>query len=300
MERGYRVVDEAAGSRLERLEAPKGPAADTPVRLRPQDVASVLGQPTVADISVQWIVEGWPHDVVRGIESFRRFDGGRRVQHVVADVAGIDPDGMPEEVEVLLLTLGTGFAAARNAGLRRARGRTVLLVDGSVEATGDLFAPLERALADPQVGLAGPFGIVTGDLHEFESSPGVGTRRAVDAIEGYLIALRRDLLTSVGMLDEHFRFYRSCDIEYSFRVKDAGFDTVVVDLPLHRTRAPRVGGDERTRPGADVQAQLLPIPGPLPQPFRSDPAGNAARRVNALAFSHDDVRSAPGSVGSGG
>lgn len=38
----------------------------------------------------------------------------------------------------------------------------------------------------------------------------------------------------MGILDEHFRFYRSCDIEYSFRVKDAGLDTVVVDLPVRR------------------------------------------------------------------
>ncbi len=44
---------------------------------------------------------------------------------------------------------GTGWGAARNAGLKRSRGRVVLAMDGSIEATGDVLGPLEAALADP-------------------------------------------------------------------------------------------------------------------------------------------------------
>ncbi|HEY6567727.1 MAG TPA: glycosyltransferase, partial [Actinomycetota bacterium] len=50
--------------------------------------------------------------------------------------------------------------------------------------------------------------------------------------EGYCMAMRRDLLTDVGLFDERFRWYRTADIEYSFRVKDAGLRTVRVEVPV--------------------------------------------------------------------
>ena len=114
---------------------------------------------------------------------------------------------------------GTGWAAARNAGLRRSLGRIVLAVDGSVEPAGQVFGPLEEMLADPTVGVCGPFGIVSRDLRSFEESDGPD----VDAIEGYLMAMRREVLQLAGLFGERFRWYRTADIEYSFRVKDRGF-----------------------------------------------------------------------------
>ncbi len=93
-----------------------------------------------------------------------------------------------------------------------------------------MLAPLEEVLADPTVGVCGPFGLVTSDLREFEPSPGPD----VDAIEGYLMAFRREVLDVAGFFDEKFRWYRTADIEYSFRVKDAGLRAVVVDVPVER------------------------------------------------------------------
>ena len=101
-------------------------------------------------------------------------------------------------------------------------------MDGSVEPTGDVFGPLEETLADPNVGLAGPFGIVTADLREFDEAPGAGN---CDAIEGYFMAFRREMLAQAGLFDEKFAWYRTADIEYSFRVKDTGASAVVVPLP---------------------------------------------------------------------
>jgi cysteinyl-tRNA synthetase len=148
---------------------------------------------------------------------------------VVADVTGQGPDAFGPDVEVVALEPGTGWASAMNAGLRRARGRVVLVMDGSIEASGDVLGPLTAAVADPGVGLAGPFGIVTHDLRQFEPAPGPGD---CDAVESYLIAMRREILTDVGLFDEKFRWYRTADIEYSFRVKDHGLRTVVVPVPV--------------------------------------------------------------------
>ena len=219
---GYAVVDGPDGPSFEPL------AAAEPRRIAPHDVESVLDDPPVADVSVHWVVEGWPEDVVRALAGFRGNEGGRDVQYVVADVTETDPGVYGDGVEVLAVKTGTGWGAARNAGLKRSRGRIVLAMDGSVEPTGDVFEPIEAALGDPSVGVAGPFGISTEDLREFHDSDGP----EVDAIEGYLMAFRRDVIRDVGLFDEKFRWYRTADIEFSFRVKDAGLRTVVVPVPV--------------------------------------------------------------------
>lgn len=223
-ELGYTIVDRPDGSTLERI------TDEAPERLRAADVESVLDRPATLDASVHWVVEGWHEDVARAIDGFRANAGGRDVQYVVADVTDTDATLYGEDVEVLRLEPGTGWGAARNAGLRRSRGRVVLAMDGSVEPTGDVLGPIEEALADRTVGVCGPFGISTHDLHEFFESPGP----EVDAIEGYMMAFRRDVIREVGLFDEKFRWYRTADIECSFRIKEAGYRAVRVDLPVAR------------------------------------------------------------------
>ncbi len=197
--------------------------------MRVEDIGSVLDEPPSDDVTVHWLAEGWPEDVRRGIDSFRRHEGGRAVQHVVVEAAPAPPDAWPEGVEVIRLERDPGFGSARNAGLRMSRGRLVVIVDGSVEATGDVLGPLERALADPSVGVVGPFGVVTGDLESFEEAEGPD----VDAVEGYLMALRRELLERVRF-DRKFKFYRAADIDLSFQVKALGLGARRVDLPVRR------------------------------------------------------------------
>jgi cysteinyl-tRNA synthetase len=221
---GFSVIDGPDGPILEPVEI------DETGRLRPGDVESLLDDGPTLDVSVHWVVEGWPEDVVRALAGFRSNEGNRAVHYVLADVTDTDPSVYGEDVEILRLDFGTGWAAARNAGLKRSRGRIVLAVDGSVEPTGDVFGPLEAALEDPTVGVCGPFGISTDDLREFHDSVGP----EVDAIEGYLMAFRRDVIRDVGLFDERFRWYRTADIECSFRIKEAGMRALRVDLPVSK------------------------------------------------------------------
>jgi len=219
---GFSVIDGPDGVLLEPL------AVTQPRRIAAHDVESLLDEPATADVSVHWVVEGWPEDVTRALAGFRANGGGRDVRYVVADVTETEPSSYGVDVEVLALETGTGWGAALNAALRRSRGRSVLVMDGSVEPTGDVFAPLEAALDDPSVGVCGPFGISTEDLREFHESDGP----EVDAIEGYLMAFRRDVIRDVGLFDEKFRWYRTADIECSFRIKDAGLRALRVDAPV--------------------------------------------------------------------
>jgi hypothetical protein len=225
---GWRVVDQPGGPFT--LE----PLIEEPLavrRLRPDDVASVLDEPATVDVSLQWVCEGWPEDIERAVTAFRAHSGGRTLQYVVADVTGEPLDRWGGNVEVVPLVADVGWAAARNAGLHRARGSVVVALDPSIEPTGDVLGPLLSALQDRQVGIVGPFGIVTKDLREFEEAPSPGP---CDAIEAYLMAFRRELVQEIGEFDEGFRWYRSADIEWSFRAKDAGYRTEVVDVPVRK------------------------------------------------------------------
>ena len=222
---GWSVVAEPDGFHLE----PDMPAAEPTERRRAADVGSVLEDEPAVDVTVHWVCEGWHDDIERALKAFRAHEGGRTVQYVIADVTDRDPTAWDDDVEVVWLEEGTGWGAARNAGLKRTRGRIALIADGSIEPTGDVVGPLQAALEDLAVGVCGPFGIVTRDLREFDEAKEGGD---VDAIEGYLMAIRRQTLLEAGLFDEKFRWYRTADIEYSFRIKDLGRRATVVDVPV--------------------------------------------------------------------
>ena len=229
---GFEVVDGADGFELR----PATAEASAPTRVRAQDVESVLDAPSEVDVTVQLLVQqGWPQDALRAIEACRAALAGRSVQFVVVDAADTPDATWPadEDVEIVALAEDPGWGAARNAGLRRARGHTVIVLDGSIEPSGDLGTLLD-ALEDPSCGVAGPIGIITDDLREFRDSSGLGEDRHVDAIEGYLMAFRRARLSDAGLFDEKFRFYRSADIEYSFRIRSLGLAARIVDVPFER------------------------------------------------------------------
>jgi GT2 family glycosyltransferase len=141
----------------------------------------------------------------------------------------VDPVGLGLEPTVLPTSERLGYADAVNLGLRRSRGELSILLDSSVEPVGDLVGPLAAAFEDPTVGLAGPFGVTSDDLRQFNKAP----PGEVDAVEGYCIGVRRDVLRDVGLFDRHFRFYRNADLDFSFQARAAGWRAVRCEgLPL--------------------------------------------------------------------
>ena len=142
-ELGYQVLDGPSGSSLEPIEAA------TVERLRPADVPSALEDAPTADASVHWVCEGWPEDIVRALEGFRAAAGALEVQYVVADVTGEATDAFGGDVEVLSLMPDAGWAAARNAGLRRSGGALVLAVDEEVaRLVGEAHDHANKVLSD--------------------------------------------------------------------------------------------------------------------------------------------------------
>lgn len=149
---------------------------------------------------------------------------GLAADHVAADATAetaASEDAPPRPaptIELVWTSERLGHAAATNIGVRRATGPVVILLDTSIEPSGDAVTPLVRALDDPTVAVTGGWGITSRDLRRFEDAPAGD----VDAIEGYCQAFRRSDLADRGPLDERFRFYRNLDIWWSLVLRDGG------------------------------------------------------------------------------
>ncbi len=265
---GWKVVDR--GVKFE-LSPAHPPDVLEPGRVRYGTSASVpsrLGEPATAEATVVLLATDFPDDLARAMDGLRAHAPPGAQMVIAAD----DPSAAQDEaltrleettegakravdaggagsavgagdvgsatlrpVEVVWTSQRLGFAASLNAAIRRASGRVVVLLDTSVEPTGDVIAPLVRALDDPGVAVAGAFGVTSADLRHFEAAPAGD----VDAIEGYCLAFRREEYTARGPLDEHFRYYRNLDLLWSLTLRDEGEGEPprrarAIDLPLIR------------------------------------------------------------------
>lgn len=236
---GWRVVDRGTDFRLEPLH-PSDVADETGIRYgRSAAVPSRLGEPSTRRATVVVVATDQPDDLDRALGALRSHapDGTQVV--VVADAPDAAqatrlPEPMPSgggdsgggepgvgievEVEVVRTSARLGWAAALNIGLRRAAGEVVIVLDTSIEPTGDVIGPLVAALEDGEVVVAGAFGLRSADLRRFEE---VADGDAA-AIEGYLLAVRRADAAAAGPIDEAFRFYRNLDIWWSLVLRDRG------------------------------------------------------------------------------
>lgn len=193
----------------------------------PQKLGDHLADPDRCDASFVVGFDGWVSDLERLHASLSEHLGGHDWELVVVDNP-VDDDASERiaalsRVVHIPLRDRIGFAGGRNLGLRLARGRIVLVVDTSVELTGDALAPIHGHLADESVGVVGRWGVVTDDGFEFAESDGPD----VDGVEAYLIATRRALLKEVGLLHKRFTWYRNADLDFSFQVRNAGYRTIV-------------------------------------------------------------------------
>lgn len=191
-------------------------------------VPSRLNEPATGVATVVLIATDWPADLDRALAGLRAgapdgtsvvivADGPSEAQRAALEMLESTAEPWPA-TEIVWTSERLGQAAATNIGVRRASGPIVILLDSSIEPTGDVVTPLVRALDDLAVAVAGGWGIVSADLRKFEDAPA----GEVDAIEGYLQAFRRSDFAERGPLDERFRFYRNLDIWWSLALRDEG------------------------------------------------------------------------------
>jgi GT2 family glycosyltransferase len=203
------------------------------------DVDSLIDEHPLVDWTVSVVARQGCPELDRCVSSIRRALGNRRAEIILVDNGFEEActtfvDTLTEDDGVRLFRADhfLGSAAARNVTFRQARGRYVAIVDTSVEVTGDPFSRLEALLSDDTVGVAGRWGVTTADLRSFDEA---ATSGEVHAVEGYVIAFRRDTLREVGLLDEKYRFYRHLDLDFSFAIRSHGYRAVIdTELPVKR------------------------------------------------------------------
>lgn len=160
-------------------------------------------------------------------------------------------------IQVLRMDPGVGFTRAANAGLARAQGEILLLLNSDTEVQAGAFAPLLEAFrADPRLGAAGAalhypdgspqwsggrepgllwlFGLTSGlpallgRLRPYRQLKPVGAAPAgVAWVTGAAMAIRRQAWQEVGPLEEGYRFYGQ-DLDFCLRLRDAGWKVGLV------------------------------------------------------------------------
>ena len=229
---GWTIVDRGTDFALSPAAPPD---VDEGARVRygaSRNVPARFDEPATGLATVVLIATDWPADLERALAGVRAHAPAGTSVVVVADGPSDDQasalesleatssDGTAPPIEVVWTSERLGQGAAVNVGLRRVVAPVAILLDTSLEPTGDFVTPLVRALDDEQVAVVGGWGITSTDLRTFEDSPAGD----VDAIEGYVQAFRRSDAAALGPLDERFRFYRNLDIWWSLVLRDGGED----------------------------------------------------------------------------
>src|SRR6266567_2434998 len=233
---GYELRDTARGS----LVVPRRPEEEFTVISSSIDVTDNTSSADLFEFSVNLLAHNSREDLERCIQSICRHSASHHIELVIIDNGSTDDtlaylqqlarrgdlkgdDGQRTGLQVIFADHNLGFAAGRNATMRASKGHYIILMDTSIEVKDNIWEPLAQTLADSNIGVVGPYGLVTDDLRDFREAAGPD----VDAIEGYLMAFRRELLPEVGWIDEKFRFYRLMDIYYSFFFKTSGYRVVI-------------------------------------------------------------------------
>ena len=225
---GYVVEDDAKGSRIRPKAEWEKLTEDRDIVSSAAEVPSLVHERDSREITIGIVACNYVEDVKRAVQSVFKWSNGRDIEAVILDNGSTDGtsewleslSASDARVRVIHADHKLGEGAAKNIVLKQSLGRTVVLLDTSAEVCEDIFGRIEEMLDQENVGVAGPFGLRTDNLHHFHD--GEGESGDMDAMQAYCFAFRRSALQEVGLMRESFRFYRNLDIDYSFHFKEKG------------------------------------------------------------------------------
>jgi GT2 family glycosyltransferase len=233
-EAGYAIKDNPHGAHLIILPSIE---VDGNFYRTARQMPSLVDEADTCLFSVNILAHNSFEQTQRCVTSILRFAGNSDIEIVLVDNASQDELSIwaaalqhsDARLHVLRVSRTMGEAEARNIGLKQSRGRYILLLDSSLELTGDVFTPLAKTLSDEHVGITGFHGLHTADLRHFEESQQLD----VEVVDKLCMAFRRGLLKRVGFFDEGYRFPNYMDVDFNFAVRDSGANIVVTPgLPV--------------------------------------------------------------------
>ncbi len=200
-----------------------------------------------------------------------------RQQGVAFDIIAVDnasTDGSPDyiaqywpDVQLIRNRRNLGFSRACNIGLEAAMGRSILvLLNQDTEVFPDWLAQLIAPLQEyPSIGVVGSKAIFPNGKIQHAggtiNAQGLGTHigrgeqdhgqygvmRQVDFVTGAALAITREAYEAVGGLDENYSPAYFEDVDWCYRVRNAGYHIVYVpDSMLVHKEGPSLsaGGHE--------------------------------------------------------
>ena len=233
-EAGYGIKDNPRGAHLIILPSVE---VDGVFYRTARQVPSLLDEEDRCEFSVNILASSSFEETKRCLESVLHYGGASDIEIILIDNRSQDElktwtsklQRGDARLHLLYTSRPLGEAEARNVGMKQSSGKYMLLLDSSVELTGDVFTPLAQVLAESRVGITGFRGLLTGDLRHFEE----GTALEVEAVDRLCMAFRRRLLKKVGLFDERYRFPSYMDIDFNFAIRDSGARAVVTpNLPI--------------------------------------------------------------------
>jgi Glycosyl transferase family 2 len=221
---GWKVVDRGTDFALGPKAPPDLVDGDRVRYGSSSSVPSRFAEPSTDFATVVLIATDRPDDLERTLAGLRPSLPAATSMVIVADGPSDDQADALERMrvdyatEIVWTSERLGDAAATNIGLRRTTGAVIVLIEAGADVTGDVVTKLSRALDDPNVAIAGAWGVLSDDLRAFRA----GAPGDVDAIEGDCQAFRRSDAVDRGPLDERFRSRRHLDIWWSLVLRDEG------------------------------------------------------------------------------
>lgn len=150
------------------------------------------------------------------------------------------------EVQLCLNDINKGYAGGNNDGIRLAKGRVLVLLNNDTVVGPGWLAPLVDALdKDESVGLVGPVTNSAGNEQRIVL-PNVAPHTFVQATAAYLeeqagvysetaklgffcVAIRRDVIDKIGLLDEAFGIGMFEDDDLCVRAIKAGYRLLIAE-----------------------------------------------------------------------
>jgi GT2 family glycosyltransferase len=211
--------------------------------------------------------------------------------------------GVDSSVSCVASGRNLGFSGGMNAGIRAvlARGAdAVLLVNSDVIVPPDCAGILERQLDRPGTGIVGPvlrsrsdprritslgmkYSASTGRMRHVGAGESVvpvieSGSRAVDAISGCVMLVRRAVFEKIGLLPEDY-FFSFEDLDFCLNARDAGYATILAaEATAYHEGSRSIGADSSRRLYFAARNHLLVAS------RRSPAAGRPARFARAVSI----------------